>query len=185
MRRAVASRRMIANTNLYRAALAVHVPRSRPFAERMKGTRLVATLWHPIENAVDSQHFFSTTTVEQIAHLDWPLGVSLLRRLGERYTCLFFGVSAHSPDGRNCCHQADNRQSSSDCSSLISRESVRQQKRDPRSKHGAGRDDHPELRQIEAHLLHARNFLYTCERVKLAPGTGSPMRSNQKAAEAH
>src|SRR5260221_14648343 len=47
----------------------------------------------------------------------------------------FFGVSAHSPDGGNRRYQTDNRQGCSDCSSLISSESIRQQEGDPRSKH--------------------------------------------------
>jgi hypothetical protein len=63
-------------------------------------------------------------------------------RLRERYTCLFFGVSAHSPDGGNCRYQADDREGRSDCSSLISSKSIRQQKGDTRSKHGSGCDDH-------------------------------------------
>jgi hypothetical protein len=68
-------------------------------------------------------------------------GSFLPPRLRKRYGCLFFGVSAHSPDGRNCRYQADDRQGRSDCSSLISSKSIRQQKGDPRSKHGSGRDD--------------------------------------------
>ena len=50
---------------------------------------------------------------------------------------------------------------------MISSKSIRQQKGNPRSKYGSGRDDHTQLRQIQAHLLHAHNLPYASDRVKL------------------
>src|ERR1700733_7643736 len=57
---------MVATIDLDRTALAVHVVRSRPIGQRVIGTLLIAALWHPIKDAVDPEHLFSTTTISGI-----------------------------------------------------------------------------------------------------------------------
>ena len=48
------------------AAFPVHVARPRPIAERMIGTRLVATFRRCVEDAVDSKHLLSAAAVRRV-----------------------------------------------------------------------------------------------------------------------
>ena len=57
---------MIATIDLDRTAFGVHVARSRPVGQRVIGPPLVATLWHPIKDAVDPEHLFSAPTIGRI-----------------------------------------------------------------------------------------------------------------------
>src|SRR5580700_3211640 len=66
MRRATARRRVVAAVDFDLAAFPVHVARPRPIAERMIGTRLVATFWHSVEDTIDSERFLSAATVRGV-----------------------------------------------------------------------------------------------------------------------
>ena len=63
---ATARRRVVAAVDFDLAAFPVHVARPRPIAERMIGTRLVATFRRCVEDAVDSKHLLSAAAVRRV-----------------------------------------------------------------------------------------------------------------------
>jgi hypothetical protein len=66
MRQATARRRVVPAVGFDLAAFPVHIVRPRPIAERMIGTRLVATFRRCVEDAVDSKHLLSAAAVRRV-----------------------------------------------------------------------------------------------------------------------
>ena len=70
MSRARAGRLMIAPVRFNIAALAVHVPWPRPIGEAVVGTIFVAAFWRGVEEPVDAEKFFASTTESRVGVKD-------------------------------------------------------------------------------------------------------------------